>query len=150
MICNYYQKVKTAEFLSQQLVGKIIRLTAQELGLKNDFSVTVLLVDDKKIRTLNKQYRQKDKVTDVLSFSAWEGMQLPKVEQNNYLGEIFICYPQVKRQAEQFDQTIKQEFCLLLIHGFLHLWGYDDQTQKDYQQMKKIQDKIFSKIYDKI
>jgi probable rRNA maturation factor len=149
MICNYYQKVKTDKFLNQQLVEKIIRLTAQELGLDNNFTVSVLLVGDQKIRTLNKQYRNKDKVTDVLSFSAQEGIPLPKEEQTNYLGEIFICYPQIKKQAKKFDQTIKQEFCLLLIHGFLHLAGYDDQTQKDYQQMKKIQDKIFTKIYDK-
>ncbi len=150
MICNYYQKFKTEKFLNQRLVKKIISLIAQELNLSNDFSVTVLLVGDKKIQALNKQYRNKDKVTDVLSFSAQEGMQLSKEEDNNYLGEIFICYPQIKRQAEKFDQTIKQEFCLLLIHGFLHLLGYDDQQQKDYQQMKKIQDKIFSKIYDKV
>ena len=149
MICNYYSTIKAKFPFSQTLIKKIISLIAQELKLKKNFEITVLLVGDKKIRVLNKKYRQKDKITDVLAFSPKEGKQFIVPEAVNYLGEIFICYPQLKRQAKKFGQTIEKEFALLLIHGFLHLVGYDDQKVKDYQLMKQMQDKIFFKIYGK-
>lgn len=150
MICNYYSKVKTEKVFNQKLIEKIIGLTVKELGIKKDLAITVLLVGDKKIKDLNKTYRQKDKITDVLSFSAREGQKMVLPESDNYLGEIFICYPQAKRQARKFGHSLKKEISFLLIHGFLHLLGYDDQKVKDYAVMKKVQDKIFLKIYDKV
>jgi probable rRNA maturation factor len=108
----------------------------------------VLIVGDQKIKTLNRKFRHKDKVTDVLSFSQKEGQKivLPSA-YSQYLGDIMICLPQVKRQAEKFGHSLKWEFSLLLIHGLLHLLGYNDQTDAQYQKMKVIQDKILMQNY---
>lgn len=135
--------------LTQKDLVAQIKKALNELKAKQNFELTVLIVGDKEIRALNKKYRRKDKITDVLSFGQRGGgkIVLPK-EKNLYLGDIIICYPQIKRQAEKFNHTSAEEFSLLLLHGFLHLMGYNDETQKDWLKMEKIQNKIFSKIYD--
>ncbi len=148
MVCNFYNKSKSKTPFNQAFVEKNISRAAAELKIFKDFELTVLLVGDKKIRSLNKKYKNKDKITDVLAFSQKEGQELilPETE-NNYLGDIFICYPQAKRQAKNYGQSLKREFSLLLIHGFLHLLGYGDEKKADYLKMKKLQDKIMNKIY---
>lgn len=148
MIINVYNKTKTKLAFKQKDLSQLINKIVQELKVAANFELTVLIVGDKEIRTLNKKYRHKNKVTDVLSFSQRGGGEiiLPR-EKNPYLGDIIICYPQIKRQAAKFGHTIAQEFSLLLIHGFLHLWGYNDETKKDWLKMAKIQNKIFLKIY---
>jgi probable rRNA maturation factor len=149
MLINYYVQLKTKRPFSQKFLKKIISQTAQELKFKKKFGVAVLLVGDKQIKDLNKKYRHKNKITDVLSFSQKEGEKFPLPQkEKNYLGEIIICYPQLKRQAKIFKQTEEKEFALLLIHGFLHLLGFDDQTSSGYKKMEKLQNKILARIYD--
>ena len=149
MVCNFYNKIKSRVPFNQSFIKKIISRTAKELKISKNFELTLLLVGDKKIRSLNKKYKNKDKITDVLAFGQKEGQELilPRVE-NDYLGDIFICYPQLKRQAKKYQQSLKKEFSLLLIHGFLHLLGYEDEKKSDYLKMKRMQDKILNKIYD--
>ncbi|OGY42650.1 MAG: rRNA maturation RNase YbeY [Candidatus Buchananbacteria bacterium RBG_13_36_9] len=117
------------------------------MNRKAGWELTVLIVNDKKIKSLNKKFRNKNKVTDVLSFSQREGetFNLP-AEGRNYLGDIVISWPQVKRQAKKFGQLPKKELELLIIHGFLHLLGYDDKTLKGWRQMERWQKKILLNI----
>lgn len=145
MICNFYPKVKQP--FSQQFIKKIINQTAKLLKINSNQEITVLLVGDKKIRSLNKKYKNKDKVTDVLSFSQKEGeaIVLPGKE-DNYLGDIVICYPQAKRQAKKYKHSVKKELSWLLVHGFLHLLGYKDETKAAYLKMKKAEDRILEKL----
>lgn len=84
-------------------------------------SVELLLTDDEAIQALNRQYRQKDKPTDVLSFPM--GDQL--------LGQIIISIPTAKRQAKQIGQSLEDELQFLFIHGVLHCLGYDHQTPEE-------------------
>jgi len=149
MLLSYYIQLKTKRPFSQKNLKKIISQTAKELKFKKKFGLSVLLVGDKQIKDLNKKYRHKNKITDVLSFSQKEGDIFPlSPKERDYLGEIIICYPQVKRQAKFFNQTIEKEFALLLIHGFLHLLGFDDQTSSGYKKMENLQNKILARIYD--
>ncbi len=136
MKVNFYTKLKSSLAFDKQYAQKIIKNAAKQLKIK-DKELTVLLVADQRIKTLNKQFRKKDKITDVLSFSA---------DEKDYLGEIIINYNQVKRQARQYKQSIKEEYSLLLIHGFLHLLGHDHEKQAEWQKMKKLEDKILNKI----
>jgi len=150
MVCNFYKKITNySKQINKALVEKIIKLTAKELKQRYNFEITVILVGNQKIRSLNKQYRHKDKVTDVLSFAQAEGEQiaLPQKEPH-YLGDIFIAYPQVIKQAKKYNYSVKEEFSLLLIHGCLHLFGYEHKTKKEDLQMKQIQDKVMTKLYD--
>jgi probable rRNA maturation factor len=93
---------------------------------KFDCNVSLAFVGDKKIRQLNKKYRGIDRVTDVLSFSG----------EGNFLGEIIIDYSQIRRQAKKFGNKQKDELVFILVHGLLHLLGYDDRTGEGRREMK--------------
>lgn len=87
--------------------------------------ISVALVGDKEIKRLNKDYRKINRVTDVLSFED--------------INEIVICYPQAKRQAKEKKHSVKKEIEILLIHGLLHLAGYDHIKDKDAEVMEKLE-----------
>jgi rRNA maturation RNase YbeY len=90
-----------------------------------DAEVSVLVVGDRAMRTLNRRYRGKDRTTDVLSFPLREG-RFPFV-QRVLLGDIVICMPAAARQARAAGETLLDEVDRLLVHGFLHLVGYDHE-----------------------
>ena len=117
---------RTKEKIDIVLLKKIIEKFLTEFK-KKDSEVSVAFVDETRMRKLNKEYRGLDKVTDVLSF---EG-------EGDFLGEIIICPNQIKRQAKKFGNTIKYETNFILVHGLLHLLGYDDETEKDRLRMIK-------------
>jgi len=148
MTINFYSEIRSKIPFVQKFINKIIAEVIKELKVKRNLEMTILLVNDKKIRDLNKKFRGQDKATDVLSFSQKEGGKiiLPK-QAKDYLGDIIISYPQIKRQAQKFKHSIKKELALISIHGFLHLLGYEDETKSGYKKMAKIQEKILKKIY---
>jgi probable rRNA maturation factor len=90
-----------------------------------DAEVSVLLLGDGAMRTLNRRYRGKDRTTDVLSFPLREG-GFPRV-QHHLLGDIVISIPAAARQAKAAGETLLDEIDRLLVHGFLHLLGYDHE-----------------------
>jgi probable rRNA maturation factor len=90
-----------------------------------DAELSVLFVGDRAMRTLNRQYRGKDRTTDVLSFSLQEG-RFGEV-QPNMLGDIVIAAPVARHQADDAGLTLQQEMERLLVHGLLHLVGYDHE-----------------------
>lgn len=116
---------------------KVARYCLKKLKIKKDISL--VLVGNKKIQELNKIYRHKNKVTDVLSFGDWQ--------DKKFLGEVFICLPQAQRQAKKYDAALKQELARLLAHGILHLAGFDhEKSKKEEKKMSAAQNKILKKI----
>lgn len=109
---------------------KVVEKTLKILKIKIP-GISIVLVGDAKIKELNKKYRKRNKVTDVLAFD---------------YGEIFICLPQAKRQARKLGHSLKKELAILLIHGILHLAGYDDETKKDYNKMVRAQEEIWQEL----
>jgi len=97
-----------------------------------DKAVSVAFVSGARIKELNKRYRKINKVTDVLSFAG----------EGEFLGELIICYPQIRRQAKQAGNKIKDELLFIFIHGLLHLIGYDDVTDKGREEMIKLGEKL--------
>jgi probable rRNA maturation factor len=91
---------------------------------KNPVAVSIAFVDDRRMRELNRTYRQKDATTDVLSFMF--GDDTPEGE--HYLGEIVIAVPTATRQAQELGHTLQAEILQLVTHGLLHLCGYDHET----------------------
>lgn len=144
-----FSTLKNKPRFKPQLIKKVLKEVVNKLQISPNFKVTILLVGDQKMTSLNKKYKGKNQTTDVLTFSQYEGsaIVLPQSEKGN-LGDIVICYPQLLRQARNYKQTAAKEFSLLLIHGFLHLLGYEDETAAKRKQMEKIQQKILAKIYD--
>ena len=108
--------------------------------------LSVLLTDDKKIRTLNNQYRGQDRATDVLSFPQNEE------EENNLkshlMGDIVISTATAKRQAAEHGLTLEEEIVLLLIHGVLHLLGLDhERSNEEACHMKQKTRELFNRIF---
>jgi probable rRNA maturation factor len=107
--------------------------------------VSVNLVGEGKIKKLNSVYRNKDKVTDVLSFP------LEEKSSRNYgimpLGDIFICLPFAKKQAAEDEMTLQAKLAQLTVHGFLHLLGYDHEiSPKEAKKMLGLESKILNRI----
>ncbi|MBQ4513571.1 MAG: rRNA maturation RNase YbeY [Anaerolineaceae bacterium] len=98
---------------------------------------TLMFVTDETIRELNKNYRETDSVTDVLSFES-DGEIDPETGRE-YLGDIVICLEQARRQAEQSGHPVENEIALLEIHGLLHLLGYDHLDKEQHDEMWKYQ-----------
>ncbi len=84
-------------------------------------SFSAVLVSDRRIRELNRRYRKRSAATDVLSFS---------LRENGYLGEVVISAPTARRQARRYRHRVEEEVKLLLLHGVLHLLGYDHETDR--------------------
>ncbi len=105
----------------------------------------ILFVTDTEIQELNRQYRGKDKPTDVLSFSQVEGLP---AAHNTELGDIVISAARAKAQRKKFGTTFNQEILRLLIHGTLHLVGYDHENvpPREGARMRKKELEIFRKL----
>ncbi|MCL2521805.1 MAG: rRNA maturation RNase YbeY [Erysipelotrichales bacterium] len=98
-----------------------------EKVLKNEVGkMSVIFVSDEAIKELNKTYRGKDKVTDVLSFPD---------NTNDYFGDCFIAPLQAFRQALEYGHSNLREMAFLAVHGYLHLTGYDHETKKEEEKM---------------
>jgi probable rRNA maturation factor len=119
-------------------IEKLLRkMKVQNLARLN-LEVTIVFLDPNEAKAMNFQYRQKKYATDVLSFDGdfFESM-----------GELVLCPQVLKTQSLQHDLSFRQELSYMLIHGVLHLLGYDHETnEKDAQRMFHIQDSIFDKI----
>lgn len=129
----------TRRSIDQKYLQKAARIIFKKLGLKNKFKISLVIIGEKRMRNLNKKYRKKDKVTDVLSFCYLNNLDWPDKLKifENYLGEIFICYSQAEKQAREENLPIKSQLTQLLIHGILHLVGYKHRTKKEREEMRK-------------
>ena len=111
--------------------NKLIKKTVEKFLTKNKKvkkDISIAFIGDNKIKELNNNYRKKDKTTDVLSF---EG-------EGNFLGEVLINPNQIKRQIKESGNSFKEELIFILVHGLLHLVGYNDETEKDRLKMIKL------------
>ncbi len=97
-----------------------------------------MFVGDKKIRNLNKKYRNIDKSTDVLSFSEND-------KKSFFLGELFLNYLRIKKQAKKYNNTAREELIFILVHGLLHLIGYEDKSDVGSLKMKNLGNKFIKK-----
>ena len=116
-----------AERPRRRELGRFLRQAIDAIGLLGE--VSVLLTEDQAVRVLNRQYRHKDKPTDVLSFpAAVEGVA----------GDLVISVETALRQAEERDHPVEMEIKVLLLHGLLHLAGYDHETDNGTMRRKEM------------
>ena len=117
---------------------------------KYETTLNVNLVGDNEIKQINKQYRKKDKVTDVLSFPLQENLRGGKFDnflEELELGDLFICDSVCAKQAEEFSLTYIEEFLHLVVHGFLHVCGYDHEiSEAEEKTMEKLEEEILMEI----
>ena len=116
--------------------------TLEVLGMEDDYVLSVILVGPITIRRINRDYRRKDAVTDVISFALLDDEDAVEYEDEVELGDIFINRNRVFSQAEEYGHSVKREFVFLFVHGMLHLLGYDHMTKEDEEKMFALQRKI--------
>jgi len=126
------------QFPSRRL--KRIATRVLELLKQHDADLSIALVGNTEIRKLNAQFRKQDYSTDVLSFPAEDGI----LSEVRLLGDVVISVDQAKQQAREQSRTLDEEMITLLIHGVLHLLGYDhERSAKDARTMTRLEKRIY-------
>ena len=151
-------------FISTTLIQNVVSVTLRSLKLEltAGFYLGIIIGDNKTIKDLNLRYRGLDEITDVLSFSTihqgiYYGVNPPKGEfpidfpnpgrSLEPVGEVIISYPQAKRQALEANRPINEEVVTLLVHGTLHIFGFDHENKNDEKTMVDKQNAILTEIY---
>lgn len=132
------------------LAGKVLQNIDHEHIPVFVRELSISFVSDKEMQALNKHYRKKDKTTDVLSFSMIEGLTEKYSSAGAlgvHLGDVIISHKQAFRQCKQFGTTPNQEIIRLIIHGILHLLGYDHEKVSEFEatKMRTIENLLFNK-----
>lgn len=135
MTCDVRSSVSGAASASRvrALLSKASRMTGASRG-----EVSVLFCGDRRMRTLNRRYRGKDRPTDVLAFPAEAG------PRSGFFGDVVVSVPYAKRQARRRGEAASREVDRLLVHGFLHLLGYDHETDKG--EMEALEARLRSRL----
>ena len=126
-------------------IDKLLTFAKEQENIEEEAELSVTFVDKDEIQEINKMYRDKEKVTDVISFALEEdepeitGIEMPRV-----LGDIIICTDVAQEQADSYGHSFERELGFLALHGFLHLLGYDHMNEQDEKQMFGRQDQILN------
>ena len=115
--------------------------------LNKKVSFTILLSNNKNIKKLNKDFRKKNKSTDVLSFPLNKKIKISKI---TYIGDIIISYNFMNKPKSQNLKIFKEKVIKTFIHGFLHLLGFDHIKNKDYKKMLNEEEKLYKLVISKI
>ena len=134
----------------QNVIGQV--LTAQEAGA--DVELSLVITGQEKVRELNRSYRGIDELTDVLAFfmtteeenEAEPSLFIIPPDGVRHLGEVIISYPQVVIQARERKHSLKKELAILIVHGVLHLLGYDHEKPEQEQGMRAREREILRSI----
>ena len=127
---------------------KVLGKTAELYGLSEGVEVGVTFLDDATIQELNRDYRDKDRPTDVLSFALNEGDEPEIVDapEEELLGDILISLETTARQAEEYGHSLERELAYLTVHGMLHLLGYDHEEPADQAEMRLEEEAVLASL----
>lgn len=126
----------------------LLQFSATRLSIPKNAEISITVVDNAKIREINREYRNKDTVTDVISFALEDDedifmtIDMEDGDIPRDLGDIFLSYDKAIEQAEDYGHSVDRELGFLLVHGFLHLNGYDHMTEADEKEMFSLQEEI--------
>ena len=123
-------------------IEKLVNFTLEYQKINNAF-FNIIIVDEEKIKYLNKNYRNKDSVTDVISFALEDDNTFIKTDIR-ILGDIYICLNRTKEQSIEYGHSFLRELSFLTVHGLLHLLGYDHMNAEDEKIMFKLQEMILN------
>lgn len=115
-------------------------------GLPEEARMSVTFVDDAAIHSLNREHRSVDRPTDVLSFPQFEPDEVFPEDAPFMLGDLVVSVETAKRQADEFGHGEEREIAFLLVHGFLHLMGYDHETPEDDASMRERQRELLEHL----
>ncbi len=139
-------------------IKKVAKAVYKRLNQRERLFVEVSFVDEKEIKRLNKEFRNTDKITDVLSFPYLDGIKGKEVRRKDFLddydynlkgvviGSVCICLKRAEEQAEEYGHSVKREVSYLALHGFLHLFGYDHIEKADEEEMTNLAREIIESV----
>ena len=140
---NIINRSKYNDFKSYYpLIEEYYNKTLKVLKLKDNYALSLIITGPITIRKINREYRNIDKVTDVISFALLDNEETVEYEDEIELGDIFINRNRVISQAKDYGHSEKREFVFLFVHGLLHLLGYDHMNKEDEKKMFALQKKI--------
>lgn len=139
---NLYGDVKVFDFSVRKIISSILRTVKKMESLKTEHIMSIILVDNDKIHEINRDYRNIDRATDVISFANID-YNIDRVLSYE-LGDIYISIDKVFEQAKTYNHSVMREFAFLITHGVLHLLGYDHIEYADEQVMFKKQEEVLS------
>ena len=149
-----FDETNRAEQKHLNLIEQLIISASKKLELGSNFEMSVTIVDNNRIHEINREYRKIDRPTDVISFAIEDNDEEDfeiffetldneeEIEIPRLLGDIFISIDKAEEQAKEFGHSLDREIGFLAVHGFLHLNGYDHQTEEEEYEMFSLQDEI--------
>ena len=137
----------------EETIKKVVEKCYEEENLtKSKMIITITLTTPENIKKINKEYRNIDRATDVLSFPMFEKEELTKKIKNqefmheDVLGDIIISIEKVEEQAKEYGHSFERELSYMVVHGFYHLMGYDHMTEEEKTEMRKKEDVILTAL----
>ncbi len=135
----------------EEIIGKVVKQCFETEGLENSkLYISITLTTPSNIQKINKEYRNIDKPTDVLSFPMFEKEEIDsKIKSNDFefedvLGDIVISLEQVEVQAQEYGHSFERELAYMLVHGFYHLMGYDHMVEEDKVLMRQKEENVLN------
>lgn len=141
---NYQITNLTEEKIDENDLVNVIEKVSELLGIESSI-VSIVLVDNEYIHKINKEYRNVDRETDVISFAFMDDETNPESGITD-LGEIYISLEKAHSQSKEYGHSFKRELCFLLTHGLLHLLGYDHMTEEDEKEMFGLQEEVLNSL----
>ena len=135
---NFHKSYKLNKPFARNLARDILRI----IGKEDAIELELIFIDDKSIKGYNRKYKSEDRATDVLSF----GIDRSEFGRKTPLGEIIISLDTALRNSRIYATRFTDEIALYIIHGILHLFGYDDECARDSRRMAKKQKQILDKL----
>ena len=137
----------------EEIIKKVVEQCFKEENMEDSkLYISITLTTPEHIHEINKQYRNVDRATDVLSFPMFEKEEIDnKIAQKDFeyedvLGDIVISIEQVEKQAKEYGHSFEREFAYMLVHGFYHLMGYDHIKEEDKVIMRPKEEKVLEKL----
>lgn len=127
------------------LLKKVVRYVLEKEKVDKPI-VNVILVNNEKIHEINKEYRNIDRETDVISFALEDEKSIINASGYRILGDIYISIDKAYEQAKEYGHSFKREICFLTVHGLYHLLGYDHMNKKDEEVMFKKQEEALNEL----
>lgn len=146
ILIDFIDEIEALTEVQIKEIEKLIQHAATYEGITEEAEVSITFVDNDRIKEINKEYRDKDRVTDVISFALEElgegEIEIIGADMPRFLGDIIISIPRTKEQAEEYNHSFERELGFLSVHGLLHLLGYDHMNEEDEKVMFGKQDEI--------
>jgi rRNA maturation RNase YbeY len=131
-----------------QTLDDLLPLYAAQENLPDALVIGLTFVDGDEIRRVNKEYRAIDSVTDVLSFPMYEPDEAIDILEGELtpFGDIVVCLPRAKEQAQEYGHSLRREVLYLIVHGLMHLAGYDHMEADEKAEMRAAEEDLLAKV----